>query len=73
MNTLYEMLDMSIGSYYEQKYNKKIDFNNKESMIDAVFMLFQRATKHTIAWIVSSHGEEIAKLMNDKYARMKED
>jgi hypothetical protein len=44
-----------------------------EELIDGLFALFQRATKHAIAHVMSEHGIAIVTLMSMPYARNKED
>jgi len=44
-----------------------------EAIIDALFTLFQRATKHTIADVLAKHGSAVMLLMASPYAQHKED
>jgi hypothetical protein len=44
-----------------------------EAIIDALFVLFQHTTKHTIADVLAKHGSAVMMLMASPYAQHKED
>lgn len=55
-------LVMSVGSGLNGKPS------SDEALIDALFVLFSRATTHTISWIITKHSSLVVELMASKYA-----